>query len=97
MKVYHLFKMKLILTMKLSWIKKNSTKSVPKYQLQTKDNDDNINDQQCNEDDNNKNDNNSSNNSIIYNQSEGNHNNNIIKGNRKKTSTKSVSTYHSKY
>ena len=98
MKVWHLFKMKLMLRMILSRIKeKIFHKSVLTYQLQTKDNDANINDQQCNEDNNNKKDINSSNNIITYNQSEGNHNNHIIKGNRKKTSTKSVSTYHSKY
>ena len=59
------------------------TKSVPTYQLRTKDNTDNINDQQCNEDNNNKNDNNSSKISITYNQSEVNKDINIIQGNRK--------------
>ena len=64
--------------------------------MQTKDNDDNINDQQSNEDNNNnKKDNDSSNSSIAYNQSKGNHINNIIKGNRENL-TRSVPTYHLK-
>ena len=64
--------------------KKHFTKSVPTCHLQTKYNDTNINDQQCNENNNNMNDTNSSNSSITYNQWECNKINNILKCNRNK-------------
>ena len=96
--VIHLFNRKVTITIILPMVieKNNSTKGVPTYQLQTKNNDNTINDLQSNEDNNNKNDINSSNNSNTPIRSERNRSNNIIKGNRKKNCTSSVPTYYSK-